>query len=69
MTGMGVGLGGLCYLGLMRFIQTLLFAVQPGDPITLALIALTLSSVSIAAAYLPAWRAMRVEPVEALKEG
>jgi putative ABC transport system permease protein len=69
MTGIGVGLGGLCYLGLMRFIQTLLFAVQPDDPITLAVIALTLSSVSIAAAYLPAWRAMRVEPVEALKEG
>jgi len=69
MTGLGVGLGGLGYLGLMRFIQTLLFAVQPDDPLTLAVIALTLSAVSMGAAYLPAWRAMRVEPVEALREG
>ena len=48
---------------------SLLFEVRPDDPTTLLAITPILCAVSLAAAYLPAWKAMRVQPVEALKEG
>ncbi|MCJ7627219.1 MAG: ABC transporter permease [Longimicrobiales bacterium] len=69
MTAIGVVLGGTASLGITRFMQSLLFDVRPDDPTTLVVIALTLSIVSVVAASLPAWRAMRVQPVEALRDG
>jgi putative ABC transport system permease protein len=68
LTALGVFVGGTASLGLMRFMGSLLFEVRPDDPTTLALVALTLSAVSLAAAYVPAWRATRIEPLEALRE-
>ena len=69
LTALGLVLGGLASLGLTRFLGSLLFDVRPNDPTTLVLVAVLLSTVSVVAAYLPAWRATRVQPLEALREG
>ena len=51
-----------------RFVATVLFGVRPSDPVTLAGAASVLAIVSLAACYLPARRASRVDPVIALAE-
>ncbi|MGB6684151.1 MAG: FtsX-like permease family protein, partial [Candidatus Acidiferrum sp.] len=56
--------GALC---LTRFLQSLLYEVQPTDPPTFAGVLLLLVIVSVAASYLPARRAMRVDPMVALR--
>jgi ABC-type lipoprotein release transport system permease subunit len=50
----------------MRLIRSLLFDVEPTDPITLAGAAFLLVAVTAMAAYLPARRASRVDPLFAL---
>ena len=60
--GLAMGMAG------GRASTTLLFGVQPGDPATLAAAAALLGLVAIAACYLPARRASRVDPVIALAE-
>jgi putative ABC transport system permease protein len=61
-----IGLGGAVLMG--RFASSVLFGVQPTDPGALAGAAIILASVSLAATYLPARRASRVDPVVALAE-
>ena len=63
--GVTVGLGVAS--GLARLIATLLFGVPATDPVTFALIPLLLLAVALLASYFPAWRASRVDPVEALR--
>jgi putative ABC transport system permease protein len=63
----GVGGGLLCAVALSRVISGLLFALSPTDPSTLLGVAALLMSVALVASYLPARRAMRVDPVEALR--
>jgi predicted permease len=63
--GLGAGIAGA--LVASRFLQTLLFDVRPGDPATIALVALLLAVVGLAACYLPARRATRVDPLVALR--
>jgi ABC-type lipoprotein release transport system permease subunit len=50
-----------------RLLERFLFQVQPNDPATLAAVSLTLIAVACAACYLPARRAIMVEPMAALK--
>lgn len=63
--GLALGIAGA--LALTRLISTMLFGVRPEDPLTYAAVALLLASVALAACYLPARRAMRVDPIVALK--
>jgi len=63
----GVTLGGLAALGLTRFIANQLFGVTAHDPLTYAAVALLLMLVALFACYIPARRAMRVDPVVALR--
>ena len=65
MIGAGIGIIGSAAAG--RLIQSQLFGVSAFDPLTIAGMAAVLLAVSILASYLPARRAMRVDPVAALR--
>jgi putative ABC transport system permease protein len=61
-------LAGLCAaLWLTRLMTALLYEVRPWDPATFALVSLALLSAALAACWIPARRAARVNPVEALR--
>jgi putative ABC transport system permease protein len=64
----GVALGLVMAVVAARTATTLLFGLQPGDPATLAMAAGGLGLVAMLASYLPALRASRLEPTEALRE-
>src|ERR1700674_4662890 len=64
--GLVIGLGGALYLS--RFLESLLFQVPTRDPLVFASIPLLLAVVSLVACYLPARRAMGVDPIVALRE-
>jgi predicted permease len=64
-TGVFIGIGAS--LALTRFMGSLLYAVGPNDPLTFALIPLLFALVALAACYIPARRAMRVDPMVALR--
>jgi putative ABC transport system permease protein len=63
--GLALGIAGALAIG--RFLSTLLFGVRPADPLTYATVALLLTLVALAASYVPVRRAMRVDPLVALK--
>jgi len=63
----GVVLGAIAGAGLSSVARSLLFGVQPGDPVTVAGMAALIVTASLAASYLPARRAARVDPVVALR--
>ena len=63
----GIGLGVASAFVLSRFLASLLFGVSARDPLTFASIAALLLAVSLAAGYLPARRAARVDPVVSLR--
>jgi len=64
--GILVGLGGA--IGLTRFIQSMLFATDPIDPLTLAGVSVLFAAVAVMACIVPAWRAARVDPMAALRQ-
>jgi predicted permease len=63
----GIVIGIATALGLMRLITSLLFGVGANDPFTFAAAALVLLFVAIAACYIPARRAISVDPMNALR--
>jgi putative ABC transport system permease protein len=64
----GIAAGVLGALALTRFLSSLLFAVQPTDPLTFVTVPTLLLLVALAACYVPARRAMKVDPVVALRD-
>lgn len=63
----GVAAGILMALGLGRVLQSLLFEVRPGDPVTFAVVALLLILVAAFACWIPARRAARLDPMQTLR--
>jgi predicted permease len=68
LTGIALVLGAVGATALARLLGTLLFGVGPADPLTFVAAAAVLATVGLLAAYLPARRAARIDPVRALAE-
>jgi putative ABC transport system permease protein len=67
MAALGVLIGIGASLAIMRLISTLLFGISAADPLTFVGVAVLLSAVALVASYIPARRAMRVDPIVALR--
>jgi predicted permease len=67
MAVIGVGIGVVVGFGLMRLMASILFRVSTHDPITFSCVALLLIFVALAACYMPARRAAKVDPMVALR--
>jgi len=67
LTSIGVAIGVTLAFGVTRLISAFLFGVKPTDPLTYAAVALSLAAIALLACYVPARRAMRVDPMVALR--
>jgi putative ABC transport system permease protein len=67
LTLVGVGIGIVGALVLTRFLSSLLYGIRPVDPITFVAASLALTVAALLASYIPARRAMKVDPLVALR--
>ncbi len=67
LAGIGVVVGLVAAVGLTRFMSSFLHGVEATDPATFAAVAALLTAVALVASYLPALRASRTDPLEALR--
>jgi putative ABC transport system permease protein len=67
LSAIGLAIGIVVLLAAGRALAQLLFGVGPADPVTIVAVAATLGAVALLAAWVPAFRASRVDPIEALR--
>ncbi len=67
LAGTGVAGGLVAAVGLTRLISSWLYGVEATDPVTFGVVAALLVAVALVASYLPALRASRTDPLEALR--
>jgi predicted permease len=65
LAGLGIGVAGAVVL--TRYLSSLLYGITPTDPLTFAVVSTTLAAVALVAAYIPARRALGVDPLVALR--
>ncbi|HWC19487.1 MAG TPA: FtsX-like permease family protein, partial [Terriglobales bacterium] len=63
--GIGIGIAGA--FALTRLMSKLLYGVRASDPVTFTAVALLLTIIALAACYIPARRAVRLDPLVALR--
>jgi ABC-type antimicrobial peptide transport system permease subunit len=68
LAALGAAIGSAVALAVMRLMRALLFGVSPADPLTLVAVASAMCAIGVAAAYAPARRATRVDPMLSLRE-
>jgi putative ABC transport system permease protein len=68
LAGAGLLIGTLAAFAASRLLAKMLYGVKPNDPATYAAVVVVLGTIALLACYLPARRAMRVDPVNALKQ-
>lgn len=64
----GIAIGGFAAILLTRLMGNLLYKVSPADPLAFGSALAVITIASLAACFLPAWRATRIDPVQALRE-
>jgi putative ABC transport system permease protein len=67
LTAGGLLLGAAVAAASTRVLTSMLYGVSPGDPLTFAVIALLVAAIALLASYVPARRASRIDPTEALR--
>ena len=68
LVAIGVLVGAAASVWLARFVETLLYGLEPRDPVTLVSAAITLAAVGALAGWLPAYRASRIDPAQVLRD-
>jgi predicted permease len=67
-TGVGLVIGLAAAAALTRYLESVLYEVPPGDPVTYGAVAAILLATALLATWIPAWRATRVDPLVAIRE-
>jgi ABC-type antimicrobial peptide transport system permease subunit len=67
MTAVGGVIGIVAALGIGRVARSLLFGMEGHDPVVIGIVTVLLAGVALAAGYVPALRASRVDPMQALR--
>jgi ABC-type antimicrobial peptide transport system permease subunit len=67
LTLLGIATGLAAALALGRLVKSMLYGLSPNDPISLTAAGLLLLAVALTASWIPAARASRIEPMEALR--
>jgi putative ABC transport system permease protein len=67
LTAVGVVVGAAAALGLTRLLGYMLYKVSPRDPLAFGGALMVMAVASLAACFLPAWRAARTDPARALR--
>ena len=68
LTAAGIVIGAVAALTLTRLMGNLLYKVSPRDPLAVASAFVIMTVVALAACFLPAWRATRIDPAQALRD-
>jgi ABC-type antimicrobial peptide transport system permease subunit len=67
LTAIGLGIGVAGALALSRFMESLLWGIEPTDPLTFTGVTLVLALAALAACFVPAYKAARVDPLQTLR--